>query len=385
MRLKILSTILIVLFISVFSVLYGESDENKKQSFLGEFYEWSARSNYSKPDQIRLDPFNNNVVWFTQPSVHGVARFDFNSKVLVEYKTDKIYRPDGLIIDANGVLWFGEQRGGTIGRFDPETESFDHFRVPYKNANPAIPSIDKKGYIWVSDHINNKILRFNPKTKQFMVINAPTPNSWVVHLLADSKNRIWYSCYESDRIGMIDQDRKTIIEYELPVIDSGPAFLAIDSQDNIWFTEWKSNKIGKFDPEKKIFVEYALLKKPGPSAITITQDDIIYFSTKFLNAIVRFDPKKEGNFHVFPIPTPRSGQKDGIVVDKNGIVWFTEFEKNKFGRLKIYPEKEYQELPGKFSKNRVVKHAVPYRAKKTIKKPALIKKFPVVKMKIKKH
>ncbi|MDH5681210.1 MAG: hypothetical protein OEZ36_06470 [Spirochaetota bacterium] len=360
-----MKSILLSILILSFSIL-AFSQSKEKSDFVGEFYEWEGKTQNSKPDQIRVDPFNRNIVWFTLPPVHGVGRFDFTKKEYTEFKEKGRYRPDGLIIDKHGILWFGEQGTGTLGKFDPVTEEFEHFFAPYKGANLAIPTVDHDGNIWVVDHENNIINRFNPKEEKFTMFRLPTPKSWVTDVKADSKNRIWFSCYNSDRIGVIDADRKTITEYEVPEEGVGPAFMAIDSQDRIWFTMWISNKIGMFDPKSKKFSEYEFpMKNPGPSAMTIGKDDVIYFSTKYLNSIVKFDPKQEGHFTYFTIPTPKSGQKDGICVDDKNVIWLTEMGKNKIARLVIGKEDDL-ELPGKSYKNRTIQPGYRVKAKKTV-------------------
>ncbi len=356
-------SITIIIFCLLATVTPLQSNHNK--NLIGVFYEWEAKSNNSRPDQIRIDPFNDDIVWFTQPKIHGIAKFNSITKSMTEFNTKGSFRPDGLIIDSNGILWFGEQGTGSIGKFDPITEEFEHFFVPYENANPAIPTIDNEGLVWVSDHLNNRIIRFNPKTKKYLIIHTPTPNSWVVDLKADNKNRIWYTCYQSNRIGVISRDRKTITEYVLPSPNSGPAFLVIDTEQNIWFTCWKTNKIGKFNTQSEIFTEYTFRdeSRPGPSAIAIDSDDIIYFSTKYLNSIVKFNPNEDNYFYSFTIPTPNSGQKDGITVDKNYNIWFTEFDENKIARMKIYDKSNYI-MPGNTPRNMTIQSVKMYKVVK---------------------
>ncbi|MDH4127546.1 MAG: hypothetical protein OEV44_02245, partial [Spirochaetota bacterium] len=103
----------------------------------------------------------------------------------------------------------------------------------------------------------------------------------------------------------------------------------------------------------------------GPAAITIGKDDIIYFSTKRLNSIVMFNPKTEKYFNNFPIPTAKSGQKDGITIDSKGIVWFTEFDKNKIARLRIIKWNDVN-LPGKSFKNLSYKKGMRMEVLKTV-------------------
>ena len=316
-----------------------EKTKNSKENLWGVFEEWKAKTKRSRPDQIRIDPKNRNIIWFTQPAAHGITRFDYLKKKIKEYKTKKKYRPDGLVIDSEGVLWFGEQGSGTLGSFDPKTKKFQHHLAPYKDAFPAIPNLDQNGKIWVSDHRREQILFFDPKTLESRSLKLPTAPCFPVETKTDQNNRIWYTCYHSDRLGVIKVNEKQIIEYNLPERQLGPAFMAVDSQNRIWFVLWKNNGIALFDPKTKILTRYDFpISNVGPAALTIDSKDRLYFSTKQLNSIVLFEPAKPDYFYSFTIPRKKSGQKDGIAVDTEGIIWFTEFDANRFGRLELFYE-----------------------------------------------
>ncbi len=336
---------LIILIVLLTPIYYDFSRESS--DYIGEFYEWKTISPNAKPEHIQIDRFNKNIVWFTLPGIQAIGSFNFKTKKMNEYKIrrSKKNRPDEMIIDKKGNVWFGEQNARTLGMLNTKTKKFSHYKVPYKKACLNGPIIDHDGYIWITDHKNNKIVRFDPKTKKFYIITAPIPSSWVVSLQVDSKNRIWYSGYSSNRIGVISQSRKKTIEYTLPFLDSGPAWSAIDSNDNLWLTEWDSNKIAQFDSQKEIFTEYAFpIKNLGPSAIVIRKkDDVIFFSTFYTNSIVMFNPKNDSKFHSFPIPTAKTGQDDGIAIDDDGVIWFTERETSKIGRFKLVSANQEQQ------------------------------------------
>ena len=331
-------TLSLLLTFSFHKYLYP-IDNHQKQ--YGLFSEWNAKTPNSKVDQIKIDPIKPFIIWFTQPNSHSISRFNSQNNILKEFKTQKIYRPDGLAIDQKGILWFGEQSSGTLGSFNPYTKKFKHYPLNYKKANPTIPSLDQFGNVWITDHSNNVITQFNPKKKTFSFIKLPNSNCWPVQITPDSKNILWYSCYKNNRIGFINpKSLKQITEYVLPYPKGGPSFLTIDSKNNLWFTLWNSNGIVQFNPSTETFIKYSLpIKNPGPAAISIDQNDIIYFSTFYLNSIIQFDPKNYSHFYSFQIPTPQSGQKDGIDIDKQNNIWFTQFDKNKFSRLIIRNQK----------------------------------------------
>lgn len=333
-----INKILLTLFIIIYTIpSYGND-------LIGEYYQWKTISPGAYPEHIQVDPSDVNIVWFTLTYIRGLGKFNFKTNEMKEYKTDgKLkYLPDEMAIDKNGLIWIGEQKSGTLGKFDPKTEQFTHYCVPYTNASPNVPMVDHEGNIWFTDHNNDKIVKFDPNNEKFQVFRTPNPRSWVVCLREDPKHRIWYTCTVSNRIGYITPDRKKAVEYTIPQYKGGPAWLDIDSKNNIWVTEWFSNKIAKFDPDNEQFTEYQFEDtfSESRSIVVDKNDDTIFFTSERLNSIIMFNPKKDDSFIAFPIPTYNPGLDDGLTIDKNGIVWFTQINANKIGRFRVITRKD---------------------------------------------
>lgn len=73
--------------------------------------------------------------------------------------------------DGRGVLWVGADGGG-LNRFDPETETFSHYREKDGLPNDTIYGIleDDQGHLWLST--NNGLSRFDSQQQTFKNYNA---------------------------------------------------------------------------------------------------------------------------------------------------------------------------------------------------------------------
>ena len=69
----------------------------------------------------------------------------------------------------------------------------------------------------------------------------------------------------------------------------------------------------------------------APHDIVVDSDGIVWFTEINANNIGRFNPATE-EFREYPIPTP-SSRPHGLVVDDQGFVWFTEQGGHKIGKL----------------------------------------------------
>jgi signal transduction histidine kinase/ligand-binding sensor domain-containing protein len=103
----------------------------------------------------------------------GLNRFDPDRQEFRRYQHD----PDdpgslsndivfAIYEDMAGRLWLGTYGGG-LNRFDPESETFAHFRVKDGLPNDVVYGIleDDQGNLWLST--NNGLARFNPETEEF--------------------------------------------------------------------------------------------------------------------------------------------------------------------------------------------------------------------------
>jgi virginiamycin B lyase len=143
----------------------------------------------------------NGDQWFTSFRDDGPIGRISKDGVLSKFYPPTKGKPQRLEVDADGVVWFSERRGGKIGRFDPKTETFKEFQLPGPEPSPYAIGIDRNRMIWYSSHEQDTLGRLDPKTGE--VIEYPYPHSEISmrEFFLDSKGRMWYASSVNNKIG----------------------------------------------------------------------------------------------------------------------------------------------------------------------------------------
>ena len=141
----------------------------------------------------------------------------------------------------------------------------------------------------------------------------------------DTGTFVWFTESVGGKIGRLNPITGEFVEWSVSS-GSEPHDIAVDRERlTVWFTEFTGNKIGKLWYEGGSgwkLAEYALPTLPqsvtGPEHIVVDKDGIVWFTAYGSNHVVRFNPFK-GEFTAYSVPNaPR-----GIAVDKDGFIWFT--------------------------------------------------------------
>jgi streptogramin lyase len=105
-------------------------------------------------------------VWLQDAGTYTVLRLDV--------KTGKCGSgPRRGMIDAEGRVWFGENRSDRIGMFDTRTERFQEWNVPTTGSWPYDVTADKNGEAWSGNEFNDRIQRLDPKTGRIIEYLLP--------------------------------------------------------------------------------------------------------------------------------------------------------------------------------------------------------------------
>jgi virginiamycin B lyase len=143
----------------------------------------------------------NGDYWFTSFVNDGPIGRVSKDGVLTKFHPPTKGKPQRIVVDDDGIVWFSERRGNKIGRFDPKTETFKEFALPGPEASPYAIGIDRQGMIWYSSHEQDTLGRLDPKTGD--VLEYPYPHSEISmrEFFLDSKGRMWYASSVNNKIG----------------------------------------------------------------------------------------------------------------------------------------------------------------------------------------
>jgi len=143
----------------------------------------------------------NGDQWFTSFVVDGPIGRISREGVLTKFYPPTKGKPQRLQVDADGIVWFSERRGGKVGRLDPKTGEFKEFPLPGPEPSPYAIGIDRDHMIWYSSHEQDTLGRLDPKTGE--VLEYPFPHSEIAmrEFFLDSQGRMWYASSVNNKIG----------------------------------------------------------------------------------------------------------------------------------------------------------------------------------------
>jgi virginiamycin B lyase len=167
----------------------------------------------------------------------------------------------------DGGIWFAEQDGHKIGRFDPKTEQFREFPTPTRESGPTTLVEGPDGALWFVETDASQIGRFDMQTQQITEIKTPTPRAGPVAMIVGADNMLYFTELYGNRIGRVDPKTSEIVEFPIPrslarspvagnypddprpeaLLSVGPAMLTVGPDRAIWFTEMFGNGIGRME------------------------------------------------------------------------------------------------------------------------------------------
>ncbi len=169
-----------------------------------------------------------------------------------------------------------------------------------------------------------------------VVRQFPAPNaSGAVRMGGTSDGEIWFAQPNADSLARIEPDG-SVNEWPVPVAESRPQAVArTDFGGRLAFTLLDTNRIGLMDADGDV-TEYAI-PTPDSEPRGIAVSSLVWFTEYDGNRIGRLDPGAPVPIQEFPLPTLNAGPL-GIAPGPGAIggttdLWFTEYLANKIGRI----------------------------------------------------
>jgi virginiamycin B lyase len=109
--------------------------------------------------------------------------------------------PRRLLVDSDGIVWFGEFNAGYLERFDPATETFKEYPLPGPEATPYGLGLDAQNYIWYSSYNQDVLGRFDPRTGSVVEYPFPHSENTIREFFLDAQGRMWYGSPANNKVG----------------------------------------------------------------------------------------------------------------------------------------------------------------------------------------
>ena len=122
--------------------------------------------------QVISDAQNN--LYLDVMGRQDIGRIDAKTGMITFSPTPTAHSaPRRGMMDAQGRLWFGENRGNKIGMFDTKTQKFQEWESPVPEYFPYDVAADKNGEAWAVSEFSDSVLRLNPRTGQISEYPMP--------------------------------------------------------------------------------------------------------------------------------------------------------------------------------------------------------------------
>jgi streptogramin lyase len=245
--------------------------------------------------------------------------------------------------DASGNLWFAMPMSNSIGMLNPQTDTFQQFAVPTAGSGPWGLAIDHNGNIWFTEHYTNQIGEFIPSTQTMKEFATPSTNSLPYGIVVDASNNIWFT-ENNSAVAQIGEYTAggTMYEYKIRNNPPGgltPHMITVDPNGNVWWTEGWVGMIGELQVAQAVpgttngVTEYSYpitcsTCGEHTSGITVDGYGQVWFDDSMQGVFGSFPDSGQGSFSIYPAPTPQHPH-DGINVDTQNRIWFTEEFANK--------------------------------------------------------
>jgi virginiamycin B lyase len=170
--------------------------------------------NQVSPEHSHVD----GKVWLQDAGTYTVLRLDPKSGKFEVFTPFAIPRPNiyDVISDAKNNAYFTVFGREDIGRIDAKTGAITIYPTPTKGSAPRRGMIDREGHLWFGENRGDRIGMFDTNTKEFREWPAPTPGSWPYDVTADKNGEAWSGGEFTDTVLRLNPKTGEFVEYLLP-------------------------------------------------------------------------------------------------------------------------------------------------------------------------
>ena len=170
--------------------------------------------NQVSPEHSQVD----GRVWLQDAGTYTVLRLDLKSGKFEAFAPYAVPRPNiyDVISDTRNNVYFTVLGKETIGRIDANTGKITLYSTPTAGSGPRRGMLDQEGRLWFGENRGDRIGMFDTKTAQFKEWPAPTPGSWPYDVTADKNGEAWSGGEFTDTVQRLNPTTGEFVEYLLP-------------------------------------------------------------------------------------------------------------------------------------------------------------------------
>jgi virginiamycin B lyase len=210
----------------------------------------------------------------------SIARID-GSGTVTEFAPPVLGMPAGIVVGADGQVWFSDAVLGRITRFDLAGGFSDTVlgNVPgaYFRVDPAAPTemvLGPDQAVWVLQLAPGRVGRIAGDGSVSYYWLPAGAASAPTGLAFGRDGALWITEAGVNRIARMSLDG-TVREYAIPSSGAEPRAIAVGPDGAMWFTEFGRDRIGRIDAAGAV-TEYELPAGSMPFGIVGGADDAIW-------------------------------------------------------------------------------------------------------------
>lgn len=101
--------------------------------------------------------------------------------------------------NSEGKLWVSEWLSGQVSQYDPQSDSWQAWRLPGKDPLPYSVYVDENDKVWLTDFDANAVVFFDPDTETFTSFPSSMPDA-DVRQMAGRHGEVWGGESGTDRL-----------------------------------------------------------------------------------------------------------------------------------------------------------------------------------------
>ena len=286
-------------------------------------------------DDLNLNPYRS------------VGRIDWKTGVVTNFKVPMRSNPvravnvhDVITDHQEGMIWFGLDDNGDLGKIDPSTGEIEIFTPPegMARADRGFEAVDGKGRIWVLS--TGGAVRYDPKIREWQQFPNPIEKSKLGRtstygMAADRDGNGWWSMFSLDLMIKADSDSGRTESLKMPPVTgideelfTGDDRRILDMMggslyqgrglpsmqtirkpgadrwgDVVWGPAWIGDNLIKIDIHTHEVTVYPYpWKHVGGYQAAVDEDGMVWIDYTNADAVARFNPRNE-TWTVYELPT----------------------------------------------------------------------------------
>lgn len=292
-----------------------------------------------QPHDVIVD--GDGMAWFGHFGEQFLTRLDPRTGAVKDFPIP-VQRPGSpmgtldIELDHHGDIWVGLMYQTGLAKFDRATETFRIYPLPTEwlrrntqQSHFSVAGSAADGKAWVKDSNQSQVLRLDIASGAYENLGSlkvPGTNRpiGIYGIYADRANNAYALEFPLGGIGRVDARGGPFTFVPTPTANARARRGRVDAQDRLWFAEYGGNGIAMLDPSSAVITEWRMpLPWEAPYDVVADRKGDVWEVNETSDRIGRLNPAT-GEIIGYLLPRPNFNGRRVFVDDRAGpvAVWF---------------------------------------------------------------